>query len=290
MQPASTHNAGKRKRGDGNGNGGGGAAAPWKTPQQYLPTDMFLKCGDRVWPVHRRILIMHSPFLRQYYKVSRERRDAPPIDNQVVSAVHAALRFMYTGDYDDEDYDLEEYENAEDAYPILFNVYVHAVAVKLEIAELEQLAVTKFAQRAEVERESPGFADAVREIYTVCPETRSLLKNKVVEVCRHHALELFGVGTSIDSDSRLWYHKLHTVLNEVPEFRRDVLLAAPPTARDTWSVLNLQTEEVSYLCPHCDETFVVRSMSARHKSHCWCPYCGAREVMANLKRQGVKFE
>ena len=125
---------------------------------------------------------MHSPFLCRYYRgfveVSRQFsytfglananeqiRDAAPIDGQVLSAAHAALSYMHNGDYDDEEYDPEEYDHAEDACPILLNVYVHAVAVKLEIGELERLAVSKFSQRAGVERESPGFADAVREIY-----------------------------------------------------------------------------------------------------------------------------
>ena len=41
--------------------------------------------------------------------------EAPPGANEPPSAVHAVLRFMYTGDYDDEDYDIMEYKEAEDA-------------------------------------------------------------------------------------------------------------------------------------------------------------------------------
>ncbi|KAF2162877.1 hypothetical protein M409DRAFT_26732 [Zasmidium cellare ATCC 36951] len=281
---------GKRGDDDGNGGSGTGTTACSNAQNQCLPTDMFVICGDRIWPVHRRVLIP-SLFFRRHFKASRKSPKSPPIDGQVVSAVHAALCFMYKGDYDDEDYDLAEFEKAEDAYPILFNVYVHAVAVKLELAELEELAVTKFSKRAEVERGSPGFADAVREIYTECPETRLALKNKVVEVCQNHATELFGVGASVDSDSRIWYHKLHGVLNTVPEFRRDLLRATPPTTGGyTWSILSLQTAEISYLCPRYDETFVMWSVSVRQKKHCWCPYCGAQEEMVNLQKQEVKLK
>lgn len=108
-----------------------------------------------------------------------------------MSAVHAALRYIYTNDYDDEDYDLSEYEKAEKSYPIVFNVYVYDLAVKLEMADLQHRATFKFFIRAIREWQTSGFADAVREIYTVIPEARLKIKSRAIEVCIIHSNELF---------------------------------------------------------------------------------------------------
>lgn len=111
------------------------------------------------------------------------------VGNVVASAVHAALRYVYTDDYDDEDYDIAEYEKAEDAYPILFNVYVHAVAIKLKIPGLASLAVAKFSERARWEWELPRFADAVKEIYIEQPESNLALRKVVLNICKARSPE-----------------------------------------------------------------------------------------------------
>lgn len=185
-----------------------------------------------------------------------------------MSAVNAALRFIYVGDYDDDKYDLKEYEKEEDASPILFNVYVHAIAVRLEMDDLEALAVENFAARAELIWWSRGFAGAVEEIYTVRSESRAALKEKVLEVCRRNWNQLFGVGVRVHDDPRFGYVKLNSLLCEIPAFRHDLM-----------AISSAPIGDARYKCVSCNKTFAKRKMSIFEEHESWCPYYGANGTM-----------
>lgn len=146
----------------------------------------------------------------------------------------------------------------------------------MEIDELAELATSKFGDRAEKERESPGFADAVHEIYTVDSKSRTTLKETVVQVCNKHAGQLFGVGISIDRDSRIWHHKLHKVFFTIPDFRNE-LMGKSTSSRREWDVMYPEKNQLVYKCGHREDTFVERSESMPQRKNRLCPYCRAKE-------------
>lgn len=125
------------------------------------------------------------------------------IGDVFVSAVRAALPYIHTDDYDDDDYDIPGYEKAEEAYPILFDVYVHAVAIKLKIASLASVVADKFSERAGWKWRLPRFAVAVKEIYIEQRESHLALKKIVLDICKARSPGLFRVRSLLLRAHRL---------------------------------------------------------------------------------------
>ena len=144
------------------------------------------------------------------------------------------LYYLYNFDYSD-------FVNEQDASPpIVFNVYVHALADRLSIPALEKLAVSKFSARAKAEFKTPEFAAAVHEIYTNTADRKHELRTVCLDVCTTYAKVMH------DED---WGAGLREVLTTIPAIGAEICAKLAKGAQSTGNAGKW------YLCPNCGGSF-----------------------------------
>ena len=158
------------------------------------------------------------------------------------------LFYLYHFDYSDA-------VNEQEAFtPIVFDVYMHSIADKYNIDDLEKLAASKFSTRAREEWKTQAFADAIQLIFTQAADRQQELRKTVLDVCSKHA------------------KKLHS--KEYGAAFRAVALSVPEFGGELSGRLSQSREQVTvgktYRCPSCSQTF---SMKVTGNSNYHCPYC-----------------
>ncbi|KAK5674687.1 hypothetical protein LTS10_012688 [Elasticomyces elasticus] len=148
-------------------------------------SDLTIKCGERVWHVHKVIVCPQSPFFARAcdggFKEAEDNTVALKKAEDDPSVVQAMLSYLYTTEYSDEEQD-------QDMIPaIILNIHLHVIADKYEIPGLEKLAASKFKKRAKKEWDTKSFADAATLIYTSVVDRDNQLKEVVMSVATEHA-------------------------------------------------------------------------------------------------------
>ena len=148
---------------------------------------------------------------------------------------------------------------------IVFDVYMHTIADKYDIDGLMKVAATKFTARTKSEWKTPGFAEAINEVYTVAADPYRELRDAIVEVCSKKAKDISteDFGASI-----------RDAANSLPSFGGDMFnrLAGRPSSLEN---------EARYRCGGCAQTFAMTKISEQdtrrnNGGYRSCPYCSNR--------------
>lgn len=99
----------------------------------------------------------------------------------------AVLRYLYTFDYADGAGNTQGRVEA-----LVLDVHMYIAADYLRLDDLEQLAASKFNDRAANKMHEDEFAEAVSVVYTSAPDHERLLRDSIVRICTQHAKKLFG--------------------------------------------------------------------------------------------------
>ncbi|KAK4542524.1 hypothetical protein LTR36_006777 [Oleoguttula mirabilis] len=151
-------------------------------------SDLRIKCGDRGWKVHKAIICPQSDFFAKAceggFKEAQENLIALQDDDPDV--VHAMLRFMYTGDFDN-----SENEDNGHSWGMLC-VGMHATADKYNVADLGSMAAESLRQWSSHFWAEELFTEVVREVYTNLADRDSRLRNALLSVAAEHVQSLFA--------------------------------------------------------------------------------------------------
>lgn len=135
-----------------------------------------------------------------------------PIEYEDV--VDAMLQYLYTSDYSTT---TTSYGKPYAHPPIVLDVLVYTLALAVEILPLAEKAAFSFCKRAETDWATPGFAQAVRELYERVADKDRKLRNKAISIAGRHAKEL--IHESYGAEFR-------AVVKEVKAFGADIQSAA----------------------------------------------------------------
>ena len=168
--------------------------------------------------------------------------------------VEAMLHYVYHFDYT---YPSKEQNRGQ---KIVFDVNVHTIADKYNVAGLTNIAASKFTARAKSEWKTPGFAEAISEVYTVAADPDRELRNAIIAICSEKAgdLAVEHFGAPVRAAASL-----------LPAFGGDLFtkiasrLARPPKPDG----------DTRYKCPSCGKTFAMKGVSDDNYETRNCPYC-----------------
>lgn len=161
--------------------------------------------------------------------------------------------------------------------PLVFDVYLHAIADKYNLSDLASLVEHNFSVRAKEEWKDKSFAEAISEIYTTAADRKGELSSITLNVATEKAWFLY------EEDYGAEFRRVAT---SVPGFGAD--LAARLAKRvGTGAVRG----ELRFKCPSggiCSRTFVTKQMY----SDCmyYCVTCGKRYVDSVWAEHVVKDE
>lgn len=269
--------------------------------------NLTLKCGDHEWTVNASILRAASPKL-----ASACEKDGSIIGEEVPDAVGAVIKFINTGDYDDEAYDQIDYPADFTASTMTFNVYVYGLAIKFGMQALAKIAKKRFHAVAASRFADKAFACAIKEAYTRDSRHTRELQDLILKICMEQDLAekiVSGALYLTPAEIRTCEHLLG-VSREVYHFKQDLektlsyrsylelprrpraapmSLAAelvdPPQALEHSRKMHLELEslklqrlakvesEKRYRCFSCSLTFVTANVLLTKRSMC-CLHCG----------------
>lgn len=171
----------------------------------------------------------------------------------------AVLRYLYTFDYADGS------DNTQGGFePLVLDVHMCIAADHLRLEDLEQLAASKFKDRAVEQMHSNEFADAVSVAYTSAPDHKRMLRDSIIRICTQHAKELFGAD---ESNSK----RLKELLTTLPAFGGEVamkLAASAPTPAPA--------PAKTYQCPHC--SYAINATQFTRSTMIQCPGCAVSSM------------
>ena len=170
----------------------------------------------------------------------------------------AILCYLYTFDYG-----YDEAMQTVELSPVAFDVHINVIADKYDIPALVELAETKFAKHAKTDWQTPGFADAIHDVYTMALDRNGSLRRTVIDVCLEHSTMLYNgeLGT-----------EFRQVAESVPSFT---------SAFAESMVLRLKADdeatEPEMQCFNCDCTFTTTITINGQLDHLvrHCPNCGS---------------
>ena len=175
------------------------------------------------------------------------------------------LYYLYNFEYSD-------VVNEQEAFsPIVFNVYVHSIADKYNIDDLEKLAVSKFSSRAKEEWNSQAFADAIQLVFGEAADRHGQLRETILNVCSKHAKELH---------SSEYGAAFRAVALSVPEFGGEL----------SGRLAKSRVEAVvgkTYRCSNCSTRF---AMEMKAICNYYCPNCGSSWHTSSWSHHEVKDE
>lgn len=181
------------------------------------------------------------------------------------NVVDAALRFMYTTNYDE-----EVFQHQEGFSPLVLSIHLHTFADKYGIPALANLADAKFLRRAHTDWESPSLADAVCELWTMAPDKKKNMREAVIGVCAKRATALFA-------SSNKQCVRLREVARYIPGFASDMMfqLAKGPDVDEGFgsTTQNEAACSASYICPRCSKKVDQLAVSSIHPATFHCPSC-----------------
>lgn len=145
------------------------------------------------------------------------------------------IHFLYHFDY--------QVDTSEDApMAILQDIRLFLAADKYLVQPLRKLALKNIRSRLRTEWNTEAFSAAIREIYTLFPTQKDMLKPEIIKILKRHR-ELLQNTDAI-------YGALESALRELGEFAADaaIALAEPMLGR---------YRAQAFKCPSCDTTFCV---------------------------------
>lgn len=185
------------------------------------------------------------------------------LDDDNPAVVDAMLCYIYTTDYDE----VKAAETIEGA-PLVFNVHVHIVADKYDIAALTKLAESKFAKHAMAKGawKLGGFAQAIEQVYAGDADRHENLRKTLVEVSSQHVNELykeeFGAG-------------FRQMALKFPPFSSALLAEVPSRSK-------ADKNDVRYRCPSCKRTYATRKFADDVVGY--CPGCSHSKFGEHWKK------
>lgn len=198
--------------------------------------------------------------------------------DQVPSAVGAMMQFLYCGDYDEDDYDVNDFDNVEDSSPLLFNLYVHEVAYELQVQGLELLSGVKFGILARKEATRSHYSTVVREVYSAeFPKDGAYLRGHVIEGCAPYAQKIIGPEKWLTPGERGVFAKLRRAASEIEEFAQDLRKKVPAllSCGHDCSALGCAKKWHRCGCPNCFRSCKIQGMVLQESTIVYCPLCGS---------------
>lgn len=157
------------------------------------------------------------------------------------NAVAAMLRYIYSGDYNDEAHNDDEDGNWK---ALAMNVHVYAIGDKYSLTELTQLAITKFSRHARWENtDAPGFLEAVTALYTDDEDRKEPLRRCLMRIIMRNG-------------------KVLLARKDFQDLAKSLPIFATALFCETFRLENLKelqqvTDLTTYCCPNCRHEFAV---------------------------------
>lgn len=154
-------------------------------------SDVSIKIGDIQVAAHQFVICLQSRYLEDalnggFAEGSTKTLECPP---QKEHAYLRILRYLYTGDYEEEPSSL--IAHYEDDPELLRDPRVYFLADSFFLDELKTLAQEKFMRKLDELWVSEGFTACVAEIYAnTIPETGSGIRSAVINISVNHIDEL----------------------------------------------------------------------------------------------------
>ena len=144
---------------------------------------------------------------------------------EIPGAIRALVEYLHTGDYDDEDFDLDDWPDDFEMSSMAFNVYVHSLAQKYGISALALLAKARFEKLAIVQYWRKSFAHAVKEAYTRFARHAIEIQQSMVKICCSTGSALLAVlGPAGLTDEQLRVcESLCNLARDLPQLKQDLI-------------------------------------------------------------------
>lgn len=187
--------------------------------------------------------------------------------------VDAMIFYIYHFDY------IYSQKDQDSCPRIVFDVYMHTIADKYDIAGLMKVAADKFSARTKAGWKTSAFAEAINEVYTGAADPDRELRNAIMDVSSKHAKELseqdYGAAFR-DSTAQL------------PAFGNDLFAKL---ASGTSRPVEIEDEKF-YQCDSCARVFamtkVQHSDNSFYGSRTYsCPYCNGSYTSEDWEQHEV---
>jgi hypothetical protein len=194
------------------------------------------------------------------------------MDEDDPDVVAAILDFFYTENYE-VSYPAAMNEASSEApgHKMMFHLHVYALADKLRISDLKDLAEDKFHSFAYTHWIDPSFPAAVQFVYSIAPPSDSGkdLRDIVLQICADHAEKLFEDPNETFAN----------MMGNIAEFGKDL---------SKWQATQLAKGGEDLTCPGCSFKFKAKLHDDLEYLH--CPSCGIHEAVKKwrYKRAPIK--
>ncbi|QDS69486.1 hypothetical protein FKW77_006690 [Venturia effusa] len=212
-------------------------------------SDLTIKCENNEFKAHKVVLCPQSTFFAKALKKNAFQEGQTGVismDADDPDAIHAMLRFLYTGDYSNENLTMQSH------------LKIYELADKVDVSSLKTLCEEKFKGIAGVDWKDATFPACIKLAYDITPPGSSgeRLRSIVVEIVSEHVKDLLGLDTGF-----------MIMMKGVPDFAADVVEALSAKAAQ-----NGDQSQIPCVCKSdIGHTFTIPRSADPAR---FCPICG----------------